>query len=506
MQMRKHIDIYIILFCGILSQAVFYLVGGTFDAGRFSHRIIWMQQLLDVSLLQNRLVESIWYMHMQPPLFNVYVGVILKIFPVSYQFIIELNYILLSLVLAVIMYKLMRLMNVSRPLGLAATIIYQIGPADIVFRNWFFYTYPVMTILVLAAYFLYLYVQRRTNIYGMVFITLLTILMFTRATYHLIWYLLIISGLMIIKVLISRKLIVFAIAPILMATLWMGKNYYLFGQFAMSSLLGWNVSRVSTDFLTAEEKQALINEGELSLLSKIGAFHGIESYQEYLLESNSYWHPAESLNRQKKSNLAGNYNYINYIPVLRQFNRDAFAVITHRPVAYLRGITQSLILFFTPSWNIDLPEQGPIISRYFRYWAYLGGSLLPAETADPSEFPDLILNPWYNIGRVCWLVVILYALSIGTVITRLPAIKEIMKYELPKVITMSFMAFNISYVSITGIILEFGENSRFRAETIPLTIVCGIVLLQLLANKPKTAIKSGKSEGLIEPRGLPEGK
>ena len=38
-----------------------------------------MWQLLDVRLLRDHLAVSVWHLNMQPPLFNVYVGFLVKL-------------------------------------------------------------------------------------------------------------------------------------------------------------------------------------------------------------------------------------------------------------------------------------------------------------------------------------------------------------------------------------------------------------------------------------------
>ena len=57
-----------------LSRIGYYLAGVRFDA-----RPIWHYfQYIDPELLKHRLVESMYYLHVQPPGWNSYIGVALK--------------------------------------------------------------------------------------------------------------------------------------------------------------------------------------------------------------------------------------------------------------------------------------------------------------------------------------------------------------------------------------------------------------------------------------------
>ena len=62
----------------IASRSLYYYLGVRFDATI----LFYAEQFLDVNLLQARLTESIFYLHCQPPLFNLFLGAVLKVFPI----------------------------------------------------------------------------------------------------------------------------------------------------------------------------------------------------------------------------------------------------------------------------------------------------------------------------------------------------------------------------------------------------------------------------------------
>src|SRR5216684_6256511 len=69
-----------ILFAFALSRVLYYAAGVRFDARPIDHFF----QFLDPELLKHRLLESLLYLHVQPPGFNLYVALILKLFPAHY--------------------------------------------------------------------------------------------------------------------------------------------------------------------------------------------------------------------------------------------------------------------------------------------------------------------------------------------------------------------------------------------------------------------------------------
>ncbi len=60
----------IVVLAFIISRVLYYCLGVRFD----TIPLFYAWQFLDVNLLQNRLIESVFYLHSQPPLFNLFLG------------------------------------------------------------------------------------------------------------------------------------------------------------------------------------------------------------------------------------------------------------------------------------------------------------------------------------------------------------------------------------------------------------------------------------------------
>ena len=70
-------------------------------------------QFLDPELLRHDLLRSLFYLRDQPPLFNAFLGVVLKLFPLHYAQAFEAIYVAGGIAFGVILYELMVRMRVA---------------------------------------------------------------------------------------------------------------------------------------------------------------------------------------------------------------------------------------------------------------------------------------------------------------------------------------------------------------------------------------------------------
>jgi hypothetical protein len=77
----------------VLSRLAYYVAGVRFDARPLLH----YYQFIDPELLKHRLIESMYYLHVQPPGWNLYAGAVLKLFPQSYPIALHIVHLLLGM-------------------------------------------------------------------------------------------------------------------------------------------------------------------------------------------------------------------------------------------------------------------------------------------------------------------------------------------------------------------------------------------------------------------------
>ena len=95
----------VVIVAAALARVFYYSYGQV----RFDDTpLYYYLQFVDPLLLQNDLIRSVTHLHSQPPLFNLLVGVVLKVFPEHYTFAFNAIYVGLGATLIVCMFRLMR--------------------------------------------------------------------------------------------------------------------------------------------------------------------------------------------------------------------------------------------------------------------------------------------------------------------------------------------------------------------------------------------------------------
>src|SRR5262249_37166187 len=146
-------------------------------------------QYVDPALLKTQLFKCIYYLRDQPPLFNLFLGSILKLFPVHSHEAFAAAFFSMGLALTASMYLLMLRMRV--PWGLAAftAVFFAIAPTTVLYENWLFYTYPVAALLLIAALFLHRFLEKRGLFDAVAFFSVLATIVLIRGIFHFVWIL-----------------------------------------------------------------------------------------------------------------------------------------------------------------------------------------------------------------------------------------------------------------------------------------------------------------------------
>jgi hypothetical protein len=454
----------------IISRVVLFLLGVRFDSTTLTHH--W--QYLDIYLLRDQLAQSLWHLHSQPPLFNLYLGLWLKLLAgTTGSFAV--TFLLLGLFLSCGIYWLMLGLGVRRWLAAGLTILFVLSPTSILYENWLHYTYPLMALLVLAALLLRRYSSDGRVLTGSAFFATLAAVCLTMSFFHLVWLVLVLLGLVILMAaarLDVRRALLAALVPLLVVVGWYGKNLALFQQFTSSTWFGMNLARSTTNFVPMADRQQLVSSGKLYGVSLLPPFSSLKAYEPYV--------PAEPLtgtpclDQTERFDGAPNFNNRRYIEISRRYLKDDLYLLQNRPAAYLRSLLDSWLLYFMPAsannqvrdniehiraWTIGYE----LLQMRFRFW------ITPElQRSDMARFyVEKVLNMGFIIllSYVAVLIVCIRAIGSG--------LRRPDKSSLPQVAVLAFIAFNLGYVALTGNSLECGENPRFRAMVDPL-LVCGI--------------------------------
>src|SRR5437868_7576581 len=114
-----------------VSRVVFRLVGVRFSTDQLRIAI----QYLDPELLRHHLAQSVWYLHTQPPLYNLYLGTVLKLFPGHEGLAFHAVHLALGLAFVLALYLLLVGFSLPRPAAAAIALLVSVSPAAILYEN-----------------------------------------------------------------------------------------------------------------------------------------------------------------------------------------------------------------------------------------------------------------------------------------------------------------------------------------------------------------------------------
>jgi hypothetical protein len=434
-------------------------LGVRFDIGPLDY--YW--QFIDPQLLRTNLFESLYYLHSQPPLFNLFLGIVLKLLPGHEALAFHVIFLAFGLTLSISLYLLMTSLGLSGRLSSILTIIFVASPSCVLYEDFLFYTYPIATALCLSALLLHRYLKFGRFRCLAVFFVLLALLVLTRSVFHPIWFVILTVPLIWYRRRHWKKIALMASVPFLLCFLLYAKNAHEFGSFSSSTWFGMNIARLTTWRLPLSERFSLIDQGKLSTLSVVKPFRKLETYQRHSHVPLAEPTGIPVLDQTQKSSGAPNLNNLTYINISRQYRRDALYVLPRYPGAYIGSLFESLMIYFIPtssySFLKDNRQKLGVIDRVYNL--ILCGQLqYEKEITDDRAFLNTGL-----LTALLYVTMIVYGFVMLRQAFRRRATGS--AYAL----TLLFIWLNVVYVTIVGNAFELGENNRFRFIVDPLSLV-----------------------------------
>lgn len=437
-----------------------------------------LYQYLDPQILREDLLRGLYYLHAQPPLFNLYLGAVLKLFPGRAEAVFALSFAILGLATLVGVAWLMSRLAVPRFVVVPLCFLWALSPSFLAYTHWLFYTLPVAAILVGLAAALVHFLDRDARWSAHLFGWGAAVLMLTRALYHPLWLAVVVASLMgVVRQRHRRPLLAATIGPLALVLGLFLKNFLLVGTFAASSWVGmslskrWPLSQSEMSELRAEAK--LPPEWhrrpfrEPHELAPLGYFRGERET-----------HPA--IDAPYKSNGEPNFNHRDYARISRKLVPPNLYLIRRYPDRYVERTVTALLLFLQPGPNsvhflVDydftpLHRMRDAITRY----VFLGGSIeRPIRMLDPpgnlwvAGFPLLLLFGAYRLGA---------SRRQGDEGARA---------------LLAFFLVTLLWVTAAANLIEIGENDRMRWEVEPFLLV---LLGSAIASVVKRFRRGSRSE------------
>jgi hypothetical protein len=443
-----------------VSRLTYYMLGVRFDA----RPLLKFFQLIDPELLRHRLLESLYYLHTQPPGFNLYAGIILKLFPDHYGVAFHALHLVFGAVICCLLYRLMRVCGVHPAIAFAFSALFIVSPGVVLFENFFLYEYLVVLLLLVAATALYYFFSRDKTIYAVVFFSCLFLLVLIRNHFHLIYLLLAFVCLLYLVKHRRRAIFMAGIIPIVLVFILYFKNWVLFGAFSSSTWLGMNMDVITSHQLTPKETTRLINDGIISRVSLIDAGAPISAYEPFISRPPKTGIPV--LDEEVTSTGATNFNNIVFFQIERYYIRDGLAILRHYPRAYLRSIEISWFTYFLPTgdfpfFDLNRPRIWPI-DRFFNV-VFFG------QWRDASDRKELraIEGGGNKLGLILYtgtfLMIGLPLLWAGGICYLIYGVRK-RTLDRATASLLGFLLFNITYLTAIANFLSSFENNRYRFQ------------------------------------------
>lgn len=454
-------------------HACYFALGVRFD----STPLAWFWQYLDVALLRGRLAESLLYLHSQPPLFNLFLGIVLKLFPTRYGLAFEVLFHAFGVLLYLSLFFLMRRLGISTGIALLLSTLFMASPSFVLYEEWLCYSFPLTVVLVLSVLFLQGLIHRERAGPAVGLVLCLLVLCGTWDLFHLAYFVLVTCGLLLVLP-DRRALLLRAAVPVLgvLLALYL-KNFVLFGHFAPSTWLGMNLARITLQRAPPAERHRLASEGKISHLGQIMPFQPLSAYPARYAEVRGF-EDVPSLRETTKSSGAPNLNHLGYVALADQYLKDSLALAWHYPEAYVTGVRTAWLYYFTPTSDMGLLAPNSDRLRLpIRLWDRFvyGESPIRVPLASGDRRP-LYLSLLVGLP-------VLFVISVRFALAREPA-EDGAQHE--RRLLVAYMCFNIFWVALLGNSVEVGENNRFRFTTDPLsTVLAGFALQRLLSRWPR---------------------
>ncbi len=415
-----------------------------------------------VDELESNFWESLLYTHAFNPAMNILAAFDLrlpKIIQVPfYVFVFQLT----SLLLLHSMGRILEVFQLKNKVIFYVLALFSLTPAFLYFETLLIYTLPSAALLMLISYQFYKGISENSIKSWLVFFTTCMLLSFVRSSYHLIWIVSVLVGILIIDFKnIQNKLIGFTL-PSSLVFIWYYKNYLLFGFFGSSSWGGFNFHFTTTANLSSEEKTQLVEEGKMSPLVKIPIYSGIQAYGEFVnLDDKD---GITILDDTHKINGIANYNHSKFIPLSELKMKDNVQYVKLFPFRYLKRVIRGVIDYHNPStrWHPKDTTKSPHISNrlVIGMWENAYNSFM--------HFPYS-----KGVGFYFFLVPIFLYSMIKLSIKFLKKIELSLEEKL-----LTFITWNIFFLMLVSCLVTYGELERYRFITEGLIWITCLVFLK----------------------------
>jgi hypothetical protein len=476
-------------------QALLVATGARFSTALLD--ISW--QLVPIETLRHDPIGSVWYLHIQPPLWNFAVGAVTRWSPLPDALSLQVLLLACSALVVVLVADLLRLMRFRPWICMATASVVALDPELVRYAYESAYELPCTMLVLLTVWTGVRLVERPSARTAVALSGAATALVLTRSLFHPAALLLL---LVVLLVAVRHRLdlsavVLCLVVPLALVGGWLVKNEVLFGEATTSSWSGMNLQRAVIPPLAADQLEQLQAEGVVSAVAAIGPFKSYADYAAVMPPCRpKHHHPA--VDEPARANGVPNFNDECYLPVFRQAGKDAWAVARHRPAAWWRGRVWAARATF-----VEGKGSAPTASAPFRASQSLYRALTLARSGALSW--DGWGQPIFGTAPIAVRYLFVLVAGLVTLVARAAVgLVRLLRRRGDRVIDGAWLlAASITlYTLVVGIVAELGEQFRFRPIVEPLLVGLPLALL-LSAVDRRLRSRRASPPAVVDSMGMP---
>ena len=440
----------------------------------------WFWQNIPTDLLRDRALESLWWLHAQPPLWNALGAVLIKVFGDANLHVLQALNIALGAAIVVLVLDLVTRHTGRRRWGLAAAVAMALHPALFLYEAYALYTVLVAFLVLLAARLLSSATEKGASWWPLVgFVATISALVLTRSLYHLVLFV----GVLPLVVILRgrpplRPSLVLALLVLIPAG-WYGKNAVQHGFFGGSGWYGMGLWKTAL-FLQDNNvlNQAYLG-GELDPVVRLVPFSPPSSYVDlgYARET-----PVALLSRDDQHN-------VNVPAISAAYQRSALVLIRKAPARYAANVVMGYGNFSAPSSgfrHLDPNRERMGVFGMLDQWVLLRPLVERLEQR-------LAAGRYY--GSLYYFLLPAVLLIYFFQVTRGVRGRAVAAERVREDATLLFLAGITLYTVLIGCTMELGENVRFKFLIEPAFLALAFVVLHRLLGRASAPMTTESEAG-----------
>ena len=415
-------------------------------------------QNLSTADLRERAVQSLWYLHAQPPLWNAFNVPLVKIFGELHPEVLQLLHVLMGAAIAAMAVLIATRLTGNVFAGVVAGALVALDPALVLYEAYALYE----TLCAFLVMVMFLAVVRATpegrTVPLLVGLAALSALVLTRSLFHLA---LLVPAVVGAAALARRRRLVFAwgVAFALLPAAWYGKNFVQGGFFGASSWYGIGLWRVALFRYERADVDPLLRQGTLDRIVTVPPFSLPSRYRPLGYDQFS---DIPSLSRD-------DFHNINVPAISTAYGGAAYRLIASDPLHFLGNALIGYGNFSAPSTEYEhLAPDRSRMGAHVAAWRVLTGLPLARliDRALPTGTTGSLFLVLIPLGLLVHARLVGHRRGVGQ------ALERVTREEAALIGAGAL----VLYTVLVGSALELGENVRFKFMIEPLLLTYWTVL------------------------------